>query len=211
MFITGSFIQRILLPRRIALIVAVSCGLCVLVLFSIALNIGSRMNGADSSLNFPVFTFAMFPIVTGLAMSLHCIDACCDCLLQECKARAQTARKFTSVVGSLVSISLLLLPRNFCLLPVILFACCTLLLGVAVSLCWWFLPANIQLSFLRMKKRSTSSFLTAPHIAVAMFAALICDNADQVIDAVANIQIDTYVSGGKVKYAKLDESDLPFV
>jgi len=209
MFITGSFIQHILLPRRMATIVAVCCSLCILLLFRVASNIGFRLSDEGTSPDFPVFTFAMFPIVTCLAISLHCIDACCDCLLQECKARAQTARKLTSVAGSLVSISLLLLPHNFFLLPVLFFACCTVLLGIFVCFAWWFMPASIERTFLEMKKRSTSSFLTAPHIAVAIFAALISDNADQVLDAVANIQIDSLITGGSVKYA-MSIRTLPF-
>jgi hypothetical protein len=176
----------------------------VLFLLSLSFQIESRLN--DSGHDHPVFTSSQIAIVTSLAISLHCIDACCDCLLQERKAHAQITRKITSVAGSCVSVALLLLSDEFCLLPVIFFACCIFLLGLVVSACWWFLPQNTEVAFRAMKKRSTTTFLSTSHIVVVVFAALIGDSADQILDAISNIQIDAFVSGGKVKYEQCSYS-----
>lgn len=209
MFITGSCIQWLLIPKRIAALVAFSCSLFVLFLFSLSSRINSRLKGANQ--DFPVFTVTIIGMVTGLSISLHCVDACCDCLLQKSKARAQSARKLTSFAGSCVSISLLLLPNNWALFPVICFACCITVLGILVSMCWWFLPANAEATFHTMKASSTASVLSVSHIGVILFAALISDNADQVLDAVTNFQIDTFVSGGKVKYVQWNFLPNPFL
>jgi hypothetical protein len=202
MFFTGCCIQSLLFPRRIAAIVAFSCTMFLLFLVSLSFKIDSRLHGTGQ--DDPVFTSSQISIVIILAVSLHCIDACCDCLLQERKTHAQFARKFTSVFGSCVSVALLLLPDSFFFFPVLFFAYCTCLLGSVVSICWWFLPHNTEVSFREMKKRSAATFLSGSHIAVVVFAALIGDSADQILDAVMNIQIDAFVSGGKVKYAKSD-------
>ena len=198
MFITGAFIQSLLFPKRIAAVIALSCGMFSLFLLILSSNINARLNSLGQY--YPVFTFSAIAIVTCLSVSLHCIDACCDCLLQERKAQAQITRKITSVVGSCISVALLLLPADFFLVPVLAFACCTIFLGVAVSLCWWFLRENAEATFREMKKKSNASFLTCSHIAVVVFAAVIGDSADQILDAITNIQIDALVSGGKVKY-----------
>jgi hypothetical protein len=156
------------------------------------------LKGANQ--DFSVFTVTIMFMVSGLSVSLHCVDACCDCLLQKSKARAQSARKLASFMGSCVSIASLLLPSDWALYPVMCFACCITLLGILVSICWWFLTANAEATFYTMKTSSTASSLSVSHIAVIVFAALISDNADQVLDAVTNFQIDSFVSGGKVKY-----------
>jgi len=197
MLITGSFIQRLLFPKRIAGVVAVCCCMFVLFLAIFSSRIQTRLNAPTG--DFVVFSAAMYAIAAALAISVHCIDACCDCLLQERKARAQTTRKLVSIVGSCVAVALLILPDRYFLIPVIVFACLTAILGALLSLLWWFLPENAEVTFQKMKFRS-SAVLPARFIGVIIFAAVIGDNADQVLDAVANVQIDSFVSGGKVKY-----------
>ncbi len=200
MLFTGCCIQWFLFPKRIASLVAFCCCLYIIFLLSLSSRIDSRLNG--SSDDFPVFTFSIIVIVTCLSISLHCVDACCDCLLQEGKSRAQFARKLTSFTGSLVSIALLLLPDSYALLPVVWFAICIAILGIIVSICWWLLPEYAEAAFQTMKKKSTSSVLSASQIGVIICAALISDNADQVLDTISNIQIDSFVSGGKIMYAR---------
>jgi hypothetical protein len=197
MVISGTCIQWLLHPRRIAALVAF-CSSCFC-LFLLCLS--SRINfRAEADPDLPVFNVAIIGIATGLSIAVHSVDACCDCLLQESKARAQYARKVTSVAGSSVSIALLVLPNSCALFPVIFFACFIALLGFTVSICWWFLPANAETTFEAMKEKSAAKFLSPSCIGIVVFAALISDNADQVLDAVTNIQIDSFVSGGKVKY-----------
>lgn len=200
MLFTGCCVQWFLFPKRIASLVAFCCCLYIFFLLSLSSRIDSRLNG--SSDDFPVFTYLIIVIVTCLSISLHCVDACCDCLLQEGKSRAQFARKLTSFTGSLVSIALLLLPYSYALLPVVWFAICIALLGILVSICWWRLPEHADATFQNMKKKSTSSVLSASQIGVVICAALISDNADQVLDTISNIQIDSFVSSGKIMYAR---------
>jgi hypothetical protein len=202
MFLSGSCIQLLLFPKRIAALIVFSCSMFILFFLSLAFKINSCSNGVCHDFVLP--TSFQITLVVCLAVSLHCIDACCDCLLQERKVQAQIARKITSVAGSCVSVALLLLPQDFFLFPALIFAFFTLCLGLAVSACWWFLPLNTEVSFREMKKKSATTFLSFSHIGIVVFSAVVGDSADQILDAITNIQIDAFVSGGKVMYVQFD-------
>jgi hypothetical protein len=196
-FITGTCIRYLLFPRRFAAIFAVSCSLFALLLGSLSHNISFRLKNANH--DFSVFTPATFVIFTFLAISLHCIDALCGSLLQARRGPAQATRKLTSLAGSCVCVSLLLLPNDYFLLPVILFAVCTACLGILTALCWFFMPSSSEMLFKEMHKRSAESRLNASQIGVVIISALVSDNADQILDTVTNIEIDKLVFFGQVK------------